>query len=142
MNTCRIVRVSKRSRSSKVKPASTREQIFNTDTQPPAEARALSAQSIQFQSTSSTNIEMSNDANRSKSALLSSIDSNYFKQSSHNYAKVPKASSEEDKKKLSNPLMIAFAIGIIIALVALAAMSMGIYSIVRLSQATVASSTT
>ncbi|CAF2151143.1 unnamed protein product [Rotaria magnacalcarata] len=145
MNTCRIVRVSKRSRSSKVKPASTREQIFNTDTQPPAEARALSAQSIQFQSTSSTNIEMSNDANRSKSALLSSIDSNYFKQSSHNYAnvsRVPKASSEEDKKKLSNPLMIAFAIGIIIALVALAAMSMGIYSIVRLSQATVASSTT
>ncbi|CAF5229509.1 unnamed protein product, partial [Rotaria magnacalcarata] len=73
---------------------------------------------------------MSNDANRSKSALLSPIDSNYFKQSSHNYAEVPKASSEEDKKKPSNPLMIAFAIGIIIALVALAAMSMGIYSIV------------
>ncbi|CAF4829436.1 unnamed protein product [Rotaria socialis] len=83
-----------------------------------------------------------NDVNLSKSALLSPIDSNHFKKSSYNYAEVPEASSKEDKKKFSNPLMIAFAIGIIIAVIALVALSMSIYSIVRMSQTTITSSTT
>ncbi|CAF3289583.1 unnamed protein product [Rotaria socialis] len=161
MNACRIIHVSKRSRSSKVvisafqilfhrvhfflsqvKPIHTKEQISNIDTQPPAETRALSAQSIQFQPISLNNTEMSNDATQSKSALISPIDSNHFKQSPYSYAEVPKASSKEDKKTFSNPLMIAFAIGIIIAVIALVALSMSIYSIVHMSQTTIASSTT